>query len=645
MLKINYLSRACEVENCLNGFQMLKMLAPNKAKGCVALKFNGKIIDLSTAVDADGDVDFITEDTAEGLEIIRHSAAHLLAYAARELWKGVKLAIGPAIENGFYYDFDVESPFQESDLAAIENKMIELRKRDEKFTREVMTRVDAVKLFKSLGEDYKLELIGDLPVGDPITIYRLGSFIDLCRGPHVPSAGYLKHFKLTKIAGAYWRGDSRNKMLQRIYGIAFDSGEKMAEYLDFLREAEKRDHRKICKTMDLLHFEPEFAPGAPFFHSKGLFVYNKLIDYMRQKQDGDGYIEVMTPRVMNRNLWEISGHWEKYGEHNYSGKTEDEKQFCIKPMNCPGAILIYKQGIKSYRDLPLKISEFGKVNRYEASGAIAGLLRAREFTQDDAHVFCAEEQMGDECKKLVKFVLDTYKDLGFDAKNVKIKLSTRPEKRIGSDNVWDLSEGALINTLNDMELPFTIFEGEGAFYGPKLEFVLKDCMGRDWQMGTIQLDMNLPDRFDINYIERDGQKRRPIMFHRAILGSIERFMGIFIEHTDGKFPLWLNPLQIMIATISEESNDYALSLRERLEAEGLRVALDISGEKIAHKVREASLQKIPYIFAVGKNEKDDDAVTVRILGEEKTGKKFLVEDAIKKIGLKIRLREKDFTLK
>jgi threonyl-tRNA synthetase len=642
MLKIKYSSKEFDVENNQSGFQIAKTIDDAKLKKAVALKFNNKIVDLSTTITTNGTLELITIDTEEGLEILRHSTSHLLAYAVKELHSEARLAIGPAIENGFYYDFDIKEPFQDKDLEIIEEKMNEIIKRDEKFLREDKTKAEAVKLFKSLGEDYKIELINDIPDGEAISVYKFGNFIDLCRGPHVPSAKYLKNFKLTKVAGAYWRGDSNNKMLQRIYGVAFDTKEKVEEYLNLMKEAEKRDHRKICKAMDLLHFEYDFAPGAPFMHPKGLYIYNKLVDYMRKKQEKDGYIEVSTPRLMDRSLWEISGHWEKYGEHNYSGKTEDNRTFCVKPMNCPGGILVYKQGIKSYRDLPLKMAEFGKVNRYEASGALLGLFRVREFTQDDAHVFCTLEQVDSECKKLIKFLLGTYKDLAFD--NVKIKLSTRPEKRIGSEEVWDVSEKALADALNDLKLPFTIFEGEGAFYGPKLEFVLKDCMGRDWQMGTIQLDMNLPERFDMQYVGEDGQRHQPIMFHRAILGSIERFMGILIEQTEGKFPLWLNPLQIAVATISEESNDYAEKLKERLENEGLKVVLDVSNEKISYKIRELSLQKIPYIFVVGKNEKENDTVSVRTIDCDEQKQEFKVVDIIKKIKQKIEAKDRNYVL-
>ncbi|MDR0572250.1 MAG: threonine--tRNA ligase [Rickettsiales bacterium] len=644
MLEVKYLSKNFEVESGLDGFRVARTLDEEKSKVCVALKINSRVVDLTTTIDDGGTIELITSDTAEGLEIIRHSTSHLMAYAVKELYEDVKLGIGPAIEDGFYYDFDIKNPFQESNISDIESKMQEIIERDERFVRKEITKDEAEKLFESLGEEYKLELINAIPEDEKISLYHCGNFFDLCIGPHVPSTRYLKNFKLTKLAGAYWRGDVNNKMLQRIYGVAFDTKENLERHLEFLKEMEKKDHRKICKVMDLLHFEPDYAPGAPFFHKKGLYLYNKLLEYMRKKQDETGYVEIMTPRIMDRSLWEISGHWEKYGEHNYSGKTEDGRQFCIKPMNCPGCILVFKQGIKSYRDLPMKISEFGKVNRYEASGALLGLLRVREFTQDDAHIFCTLEQTNEECKKLIQFLLDIYRDIGFDDNNIIIKLSTRPEKRIGDEHVWDISEKALSDVLNDMQLPFTVFEGEGAFYGPKLEFVLRDCMKRDWQMGTIQLDMNLPERFDVGYVGEDGKKHKPIMFHRAIFGSIERFLGIFIEHTEGKFPLWLSPLQIIVATISQESNDYALSLRERLRDAGLIADVDISNEKISYKVREASLRKVPYIFVVGKNERENNTVTVRIIDSNDNKQEFKVDDVINKIKAKIQTKSRDYLL-
>lgn len=641
MLEIKYNNKFEKIESGLNGFQLAKILCAD-TKNIIAIKVNNELKDLNTIItETATKIDFVTITTTEGLEILRHSTAHLLASAVKELYPEAKLAIGPAIENGFYYDFDVEHPFSENDFEIIEHRMQEIVKRDEKFTREEWSKKEAIQYFNENDEKYKVELINELDVNEIISIYKMGAYVDLCRGPHIPSTRYLKYFKLTKVAGAYWRGDSQNKMLQRIYGTAWDSKENLDKYFVFIEEAEKRDHKKICRAMDLAHFEPEVAPGGPFFHPKGLYIYNKLISHMREKQDNEGYIEVGTPRVMNRCLWETSGHWEKYGEHNYSGQMEDGIQFCIKPMNCPGGILIYKQGLKSYRDLPIKMAEFGKVNRYEASGALNGFLRVREFTQDDAHIFCTPEQVQEQCIETTQFLLVVYKDFGFE--NVRIKLSTRPENRIGSEEIWDLSEKALADALKKLNLPFTIFEGEGAFYGPKLEFVLKDALGRDWQLGTIQLDMNLPARFDMSYIGEDGQKHQPVMLHRAILGSIERFMGILIEHTEGKFPLWLNPLQICVATITDEARDFAVDLTEKLKAVGFKVRLDDSNEKISYKIREASLEKIPYIFSIGKKEMESNSVNVRILGSENTYT-FAIDEVIKKIQNKIKTKEKGFEL-
>jgi threonyl-tRNA synthetase len=553
----------------------------------------------------------------------------------------VKFSIGPAIENGFYYDFDIDTPFSEDDLEKIGVKMNELIKKDEKFIREVLTKKDALKYFDDKKEVYKVEFISDLPDNEEISIYKVGNFTDLCRGVHVPSTRYLKNFKLTKVAGAYHRGDSKNRMLQRIYGIAFDTSEKLSEYLKMLEEAEKRDHRKICKNMDILHFEPDYAPGAVFFHQKGFYMFNKLIEYMREKQERENYIEVSTPRLMDRSLWETSGHLENYKEHIYSGETEDGRQFCVKPMNCPGAVLMYKHGLRSYRDLPLKIAEFGKVNRYEASGALMGLLRVREFTQDDAHIFCTPEQMQDESVKFIQFLLGIYEDFGFS--NVKIKLSTRPKNRMGSEEIWDLSEKALADALMFLKLDFSIFEGEGAFYGPKLEFVLKDSIGRDWQVGTIQLDMNLPSRFGITYIGEDGAKHEPIMLHRAIFGAIERFLGIFIENTDGKFPLWINPLQIGIATITDDNKNYANYVYDRFKKEELRVKLDTSNEKISYKIREMSLEKIPYILVIGNKEAQTHTVNIRTIDETETIE-LPLDEFIEKINSKIKIKDKNYNL-
>jgi threonyl-tRNA synthetase len=496
--------------------------------------------------------------------------------------------------------------------------MHEIIKRDEKIERIVMPREEAIKFFKNKGEHYKVEIIEDLPEGEIISLYRQGNYTDLCRGPHVPSTAKIGDaFKITKVAGAYWRGDSNNEMLQRLYATAWANKKDLDAYLTMLEEAAKRDHRKLGKEMDLFHFEPEYAPGAVFWHDKGYKIYRKLIEYMRNRQEHNGYCEISTPRIMDRCLWETSGHWDKYGAHNYSGKTEDGRVFCVKPMNCPGGLLVYKQGVKSYRDLPLRMAEFGKVNRYEASGSLMGLMRVREFTQDDAHIFCTPEQMEEECINTMKLIFDIYKDFGFDS--IKIYLSTRPDSiyRIGSDEIWDLCENSLAHALEKHGYAYEINPGEGAFYGPKLEFILKDAIGREWQCGTIQVDMNLPERFDISYIGEDGEKHRPVMLHRALFGSIERFLGILIEHHAGKLPLWLSPLQVMVAPIVSEFDGYAAEVAEALDKAGLKAETDLRNEKINYKVREHSLAKIPVIAVVGAKEKENRTVTVRRLGSEK----------------------------
>lgn len=605
-----------DMESGVNGFDIAGKISSGLAKAAIAITVNGKTQDLSTPITTDATVTIITGKDKEGLEIIRHSCSHVMAQAVKELWKDVQVTIGPAIENGFYYDFARKEPFTTEDFEKIEAKMHEIVKRDEKLERIVMPRNEAIRYFKDMGEHYKAEIIEDLPESETISLYRQGSFTDLCRGPHVPSTGKIGDaFKLMKVAGAYWRGDSTKEMLQRIYATAWASKKDLDAYLTMMEEAAKRDHRKLGREMDLFHFEPEYAPGAVFWHDKGYKVYRKLIEYMRKRQENNGYIEICTPRVMDRCLWETSGHWEKYGAHNYSGQTEDKKWFCIKPMNCPGGLLVYKQGIKSYRDLPLRVAEFGKVNRYEASGSLMGLMRVREFTQDDAHIFCTPEQMEEECISTMKLIFDIYKDFGFS--DVKIYLSTRPEKRIGSDEIWDIGEKALANALTKNGYPFEINEGEGAFYGPKLEFILKDAIGREWQCGTIQLDMNLPQRFDISYIGEDGEKHQPIMLHRALFGSIERFLGILIEHHAGKLPLWLSPEQVMVCPIVNDFDDYAEEVAAKLRKAGLYAKTDVRNEKINYKVREHSLAKIPVIAVVGAKEKENGTVTVRRIGSDK----------------------------
>ncbi len=607
-----------EMESGVNGFDVANKISPNLAKAALAVTVNGKTQDLSTPITTDATVTIITGKDKEGLHILRHSCSHVMAQAVKELWPDVQVTIGPAIENGFYYDFARKEPFTTEDFEKIENKMHEIVKRDEKLERIVMPRNEAIKYFKDLGEHYKAEIIEDLPEDETISLYRQGSFTDLCRGPHVPSTGKIGDaFKLMKVAGAYWRGDSSKEMLQRIYATAWADKKDLKAYLEMLEEAEKRDHRKLGKEMDLFHFEPEYAPGAVFWHDKGYKIYRKLIEYMRNRQEHNGYCEISTPRIMDRCLWETSGHWDKYGAHNYSGSTEDGKMFCVKPMNCPGGLLVYKQGIKSYRDLPLRMAEFGKVNRYEASGSLMGLMRVREFTQDDAHIFCTPEQMEEECISTLKLILDIYKDFGFE--DVKIYLSTRPDSiyRIGSDEIWDICENALANALNSHGYKFEINEGEGAFYGPKLEFILRDAIGREWQCGTIQVDMNLPQRFDISYIGEDGEKHQPVMLHRALFGSIERFLGILIENHAGKLPLWLSPEQVVVCPIVSDYDSYAEEVTQKLKNAGLYAKADLRNEKINYKVREHSVAKIPVIAVVGAKEKENGTVTVRRLGSEK----------------------------
>ena len=605
-----------EMESGVNGFDIAGKISANLAKAALAINVNGTLQDLSTPITTDATVTIITGKDKEGLHILRHTCSHVMAQAVKELWPNVQVTIGPAIENGFYYDFARKEPFTTEDFAKIEEKMHEIVKRDEKLERIVMPRNEAIKFFKNLGENYKAEIIEDLPENETISLYRQGNFTDLCRGPHVPSTGKIGDaFKLMKVAGAYWRGDSTKEMLQRIYATAWASKKELDEYITMMEEAAKRDHRKLGREMDLFHFEPEYAPGAVFWHDKGYKIYRKLIEYMRNRQEHNGYIEISTPRVMDRILWETSGHWEKYGAHNYSGQTEDKKWFCIKPMNCPGGLLVYKQGIKSYRDLPLRVAEFGKVNRYEASGSLMGLMRVREFTQDDAHIFCTPEQMEEECITTLKLIFNIYEDFGFD--KVKIYLSTRPEKRIGSDEIWDLCEKSLAHALENHGYEYEINEGEGAFYGPKLEFILRDAIGREWQCGTIQVDMNLPQRFDISYIGEDGEKHQPVMLHRALFGSIERFLGILIEHHAGRLPLWLSPEQVVVAPVTSDFDAYAEEVAKKLNAAGLKAKTDLRNEKITYKIREHSVAKIPVIAVVGAKEQENKTVTIRRIGSDK----------------------------
>ncbi len=607
-----------EEKDGVSGLEIANKISLSLGKAALAVSVNDKLQDLTAPITTDSTVTIITAKDKDGLHILRHSCSHIMAEAVQELWPDTQVTIGPAIENGFYYDFARKEPFTTDDFAKIEAKMHEIVKRDEKIERIVMPREEAIEFFKAKGEHYKVEIIEDLPEGEIISLYRQGNYTDLCRGPHVPSTSKVGDaFKITKVAGAYWRGDAKNEMLQRLYATAWANKKDLDAYLTMLEEAAKRDHRKLGKEMDLFHFEPEYAPGAVFWHDKGFRVYRKLIEYMRNRQEHNGYIEIETPRIMDRVLWETSGHWDKYGAHNYSGQTEDNRMFCDKPMNCPGGVLVYKQGIKSYRDLPLRMAEFGKVNRYEASGSLMGLMRVREFTQDDAHIFCTPEQMEEECINTMKLIFDIYKDFGFE--NIKIYLSTRPDSiyRIGSDEIWDLCENSLANALKKHGYAYEINPGEGAFYGPKLEFILKDAIGREWQCGTIQVDMNLPERFDISYIGEDGEKHRPVMLHRALFGSIERFLGILIENHAGKLPLWLSPLQAVVAPIVSEFDEYAEEVAAALDKAGLKVETDLRNEKINYKVREHSLAKVPVIVVVGAKEKENRTVTIRRLGSEK----------------------------
>ena len=552
------------------------------------------------------------------IDILRHDTAHVLAMAVQELFPDAQVTIGPVIENGFYYDFDRKEPFTEKDLGTIEKKMKEIVNRDEKTSFKVMSREDAIKLFSDKGENYKVEIIRDLPESEELKVYYHGEWFDLCKGPHLESTGKIgKAFKLTKVAGAYWRGDSNNPMLQRIYGTAWETQEDLENYLNLLKEAEKRDHRKLGKELDLFHFQEE-APGSVFWHAKGWTLFRTLIDYMRHRQEEAGYEEINTPDIMDKSLWERSGHLEKFGDNMFTTEAREERVYALKPMNCPGCVQVYKQGLKSYRDLPLRVAEFGKVHRYEPSGALHGLMRVRAFTQDDAHIFCTEDQITEESKKVCDLVLSIYKDFGFE--NVSIKFSDRPEKRVGNNDVWDKSEAALREAMEATGLAYTLNPGEGAFYGPKLEFILKDAIGREWQCGTLQVDLNLPERLGGHYVAEDGQKHNPVMLHRALFGSLERFTGILIEHYAGNLPIWLAPTQAVVAPITSDINEYAERVFLSLKNKGIRVEKDLRNEKISYKIRENSLKKIPYQLILGKNEMEDNTVTLREFGNDKQEK-------------------------
>ncbi len=585
------------------------------AKATLAGKVDGKLVDASTVIDNDASVQIVTAKDAEGVDVIRHSTAHLLAQAVKELFPEAQVTIGPVIENGFYYDFAYQRPFTPEDLKAIEKKMQELVSKNMEIQRSVMSRDEAVKFFRNLGEEYKAEIIESIPANEELSLYTQGDFTDLCRGPHVPSTGKLKAFKLMKIAGAYWRGDSNNEMLQRIYGTAWADKKALKEYLHRLEEAEKRDHRKLGKTLDLFHAQEE-APGMVFWHEKGWTVYQQVEQYIREKLRLNGYGEVKTPQLVDRTLWEKSGHWDKFGDMIFTTHSEN-RDYAVKPMNCPCHVQIYNQGIKSYRDLPIRMAEFGSCHRNEPSGTLHGLMRVRNFVQDDAHIFCTEDQIQDEVSEFIDLLFEVYKDFGFE--EVIIKLSTRPENRVGDDAVWDKAENALELALNNKKLDWELQPGEGAFYGPKIEFSLKDCIGRVWQCGTIQVDFSMPGRLGATYIAEDGSKQVPVMLHRAILGSLERFIGILIEQHAGTFPLWLSPVQLVVMNIVDKQADYAREIAAELEKQGFRVKLDLRNEKIGFKIREHSMQRVPYLLIVGDNELQNNTVAVRTQKGEDLG--------------------------
>ena len=599
----------------VSGLKVAEKISKSLAKEALVISVDGKLKDLSYEIENDCEVKVLTSKDKDGLDTIRHDTAHILAMAVQELFPGTQVTIGPTIEDGFYYDFSRKEPFTEADLKKIEIKMSEIVDRDEPTYREVWDRDKAISHFKKIGENYKSEIIQDIPKTEEISIYFHGKWHDLCRGPHLSSTGKIgKNFKLTKVAGAYWRGNSKNEMLQRIYGTSWASKKDLDNYIKRLEEAEKRDHRKLGKEMDLFHFREE-SPGAVFWHQRGWTLFQKLIDYMRKKQNEAGYKEINTPEVLDRSLWEKSGHWEKFGAHMYTSETPDEKIFAIKPMNCPGCVQVFNQGLKSYRDLPYKMSEFGKVHRYEPSGALHGLLRVRAFTQDDAHIFCTEDQITEESLSVTNLILNIYKDLGFE--NVILKYSDRPDLRVGEDEVWDKAEKALLEAVKATKLEYSINKGEGAFYGPKIEFVLRDAIGRDWQCGTLQVDLNLPGRLGASFVDKDGSKKVPVMLHRALFGSLERFIGILIENYSGKLPFWISPSQIMVIPVSEDFNDYSVEVNKKLIASGLNSEVDLKNHNLNYKIREHSLSKVPILLICGKKEVDSNSVTIRQLDSTK----------------------------
>ena len=601
-----------QFDDGVTGADVAASISKSLSKKAVAVALDGELRDLADPITVDAKIEIVTRDDDRMLELIRHDCAHVLAEAVQELFPGTQVTIGPVIENGFYYDFARNEPFHLDDLEKIEARMHEIIKRDKPFTKEVWDREKAKDVFAELGEQYKVELIDAIPEGEDVKIYRQGEWFDLCRGPHMTSTGKIgTGFKLTKLAGSYWRGDANNAQLQRIYGTAWPSDKELKAYLTMLEEAEKRDHRRLGREMNLFHFQEE-APGSVFWHPKGWAVFQSLVGYMRRRQDAAGYQEVNSPDMMDQSLWVRSGHLEKFGENMYSVEMPDERTYCCKPMNCPGHVEIFKNGLKSYRDLPMMVSEFGKVHRYEPSGALHGLMRVRHFTQDDAHIFVTPEQITEECVKVNDLILSIYRDFGFE--DVLIKFSDRPEKRVGSDEVWDRSEEALKVAVEAAGQSYAFNPGEGAFYGPKLEYVLRDAIGRDWQCGTLQVDFNLPERLGAFYIGADGEKHVPVMLHRALFGSLERFTGILIENFAGHLPLWLAPVQVMVATITSDADGYAQKVHARLKAAGLRAECDLRNEKINYKVREHSVTKVPVLFVCGNREAEEGTVSIRKLG-------------------------------
>ena len=626
-----------QFDNAVTGLEIASSIGKSLARDAVAIRVNDELWDLTREIAEDVAVAIVTRDSEDGLELLRHDAAHILAEAVKELWPDTQVTIGPAIENGFYYDFAREEPFTADDLEVIEARMKDIVDRDESIERQVWERDKAISFFRGQGEEYKAKLIEDIPGDETLTLYQQGEFIDLCRGPHLPSTGKLgKAFHLTRVSGAYWRGDSQNEMLQRIYGTAWANDKQLRKYLMQLEEAEKRDHRRLGRVMDLFHFQEE-APGAVFWHPNGWSLFQNLINYMRAQLAVGGYHEVNTPELVSRSLWEASGHWEAFGTNMFTTETVDGRQYAIKPMNCPGHIQVFKQGITSYRDLPRRIAEFGKCHRYEPSGALHGMMRVRAFTQDDAHVFCTPDQITDESIAVCRQLLDIYRDFGFA--DVRIKFADRPEVRVGDDEVWDKAEAALIKALEVAELDYTHNPGEGAFYGPKLEFVLRDAIGRDWQCGTLQVDLNMPGRLGATYIGEDGNKHVPVMLHRAIFGSLERFIGILLEHQAGNLPLWLAPAQVRVLTITSDADAYAEEVVAKLRNAGINAETDVRNEKISYKVREHSVAKVPVLMAIGQREVDEQTVALRRLGS-KQQTVLSLDEAIQSLSDEIRQRGK-----